>query len=120
MNRIYVTAEQIEDIRCSRNEQETSINWMRDDEYAVICTSDRTIVTKISRAMEKNPDIYRCYYYETNRDEEGRLGNYFFELPKKLISFRSQKAPRPKRNLTDEQRKAIGERFRKKKDVIEI
>ena len=110
--KIYVTVEQIEDISCNRVEQETAINWLRDDDLAVICTSDHTVVTRIARAMAKDPDNYKCYYYETNRDRStGRLGNYFFEVPKKLISFRSERESSP-RNLSEEDRKAIGERFR--------
>lgn len=110
--KIYITHEQIEDISCTRCEQETSINWFRDDDIAVVCTSDFTVVTRISKAMAKDPKNYRCYYYECNRDTEtGRLGNYFFEIPKKLISFHAKRES--KKTISEEQRKAIAERFRK-------
>lgn len=113
-NKIYVTYDQIEDISCNRCEQETAINWLRDDDIAIVCTSDFTMVTKLSKAMAKDPDNYKCFYYECNRDKEtGRLGNYFFEVPKKLISFRAEREGSP---MSEEQRKAVGERFKKARE----
>ena len=113
--KIYVTdASQIESISCDRREQETAINWLRDDDIIEICTSDLTMVTKLARMVEKDPKNYKCYYYEGNRDREtGRLGNYFFEIPKKLLSFRTGGEGKSKKNMTAEQRKAVAERFRK-------
>lgn len=117
-NKIYITYDQIEDISCHREEQETAINWMRDDDIAVVCTSDYTVVTRIGRAMARDPENYKCYYYESNRDKQtGRLGNYFFEIPKKLISFRAEKEKSTKAPMTEEQRKAVGERFRKAREA---
>ena len=110
-NKIYINHDQIEDISCSRCEQETAINWLRDDDIAVICTSDHTVVTRLAKAMAKDPNNYRCYYYEGNRSKEtGKLINYFFEVPKKLVSFRAERES--KRSLSPEERKAVGERFR--------
>ena len=118
LKRIYITYDQIEDISCHREEQETTINWMRDDDIAVVCTSDYTVVTRISKAMAKDPGTYKCYYYESNRDKQtGRLGNYFFEIPKKLISFRSGSEKSNKAPMSEEQRKAVGERFRKAREA---
>ena len=115
-DKIYITHDQIEDIKCDRAEQETAINWMRDDDIAVICTSDYTVVTRIAKAMAKDPVNYRCYYYEGNRDKEtGRLGNYFFEVPKKLIAFRAE-GTRKSRTYSEEERKKIRERFVKGKE----
>ncbi|MBO5712320.1 MAG: hypothetical protein J6R47_05715 [Acholeplasmatales bacterium] len=116
-NRIYITYDQIEDISCNRVEQETAINWMRDDDIAVVCTSDYTVVTRISKAMAKDPNNYRCYYFESNRNPDtGRLSNYFFEIPKKLISFHCKKEG-GRRPMTEEERKAVGERFRKAREA---
>lgn len=117
MEKIYITHDQIEDISCNKAEQETAINWMRNDDIALICTSDFTVVTRIAKAMAKDPDNYKCYYYETNRDKEtGRLGNYFFEVPKKLISFRAERDPNGP-GMSEEQRKAVGERFKKAREA---
>ena len=113
--KIYITdVSQIESISCDRREQETSINWLRDDDIIEICTSDLTMVTKLAKMVEKDPNNYKCFYYECNRDKEtGRLGNYFFEIPKKLLSFRVGSESKAKKNLTADQRKVIAERFRK-------
>ena len=113
--KIYVTdASQIETISCDRREQETAINWLRDDKMIEICTSDLTMVTKLARMVEKDPDNYKCFYYECNRNNEtGKLGNYFFEVPKKLLSFRTGGEGKAKKNLTADERKAIAERFKK-------
>ena len=117
MNKIYITYDQIEDISCHRCEQETAINWMRDDDIAVVCTSDFTVVTRIAKAMAKDPDSYKCYYYEGNRDKEtGRLGNYFFEIPKKLITFRSERE-KTSSAMSEEKREQIRERFRKAREA---
>ena len=113
--KIYITdASQIETISCDRREQETAINWLRDDDIVEICTSDLTMVTKLARMVAKDPDNYKCFYYECNRDSEtGKLGNYFFEVPKKLLSFRTGGEGKTKKNLTADERKAIAERFKK-------
>ena len=111
MKKIYITADQIETISCNKSEQETAINWLRDDDIAVICTSDLTMVTKLAKCLEKDPDNYRCYYYEENRDPEtGKLGNYFFECPKNLVSFRAQRQTKP---ISEERRKAASDRLKK-------
>lgn len=108
-NRIYITVDEIDSVKCDMEEQETAINWLRDDDHIEIVSSDNTFITKMKRAMKRNPDI-KCYYYENNRDKEsGKLGNYFFEAPIKSITFKRNKKSR---NLSDEQRKRIGERFK--------
>lgn len=117
-NKIYVTYDQLEDISCFKEEQETVINWYREDDVAVICTSDFTTVTKLSKLMERDPDNYKCYYYECNRNpDSGRLGNYFFEVPKSLICFR---VGRDKKDYSEEELKTVKERFvrGKKNDCI--
>ena len=64
MKKIYITADQIEDIKCDRAEQETTINFTRDDDIAIVCTSDFTMVTKLGKAMAKDPANYKCFYYD--------------------------------------------------------
>lgn len=110
--KIYITAEEINNVYCERESQETAINWLRDDETLIVCSSDNTFITRMKRAMQKDPDNYKCYYYETNRDKKtDKLSNYFFEVPKKLISFRSE---RTSKEYTKEEKQAIGERLHKK------
>ena len=85
--KIYITADEIQSIFCFREEQETAINWFRDDEIATVCTSDPTMITKLKNVMKRDPENYKCYYYDTNI-VNGSLGNYFFEMPKQLLTFR--------------------------------
>ena len=117
-NKIYITADKIESVTCDRHNQETAINWLRDDDIMEICSSDNTFITKMKRIMERDPNNYKCFYYEGNRDKQtGKLGNYFFEAPKSLLSFRSgDKKKRDKRELTEDERNAIRERFRKARE----
>ena len=116
--KIYIKHNELLPLNSIRSEHETSINWYRDDKYAIMCTSDPTMVTKMMKAVEKDPANYRCYYLTTNLDKETQtVGNYFFEFPKNLLSYRT-KSDSDKRNreLTDEERKAIAARFRKNKN----
>jgi hypothetical protein len=70
--------------------------------------SDNTSLTRLVKAMRNDPESYRCYYYEGNRhDKSGKLGNYFFEFPHRLLSFRSQST----REYTDEQREEMRHRL---------
>ena len=114
IEKIYVTAEEIESVLCNRSEQQTAVSWYRDDAKIVLCTSDNTMITKMRRYVEKNPDTYKCFYYETNRDlDTGKLGNYFFEFPANCLSFRSGGAKKRKpRAMSEEQRAAVSERFK--------
>jgi hypothetical protein len=68
------------------NEQETTISFTRDGDKAIVYTSDKTMLTKLHKLVEKNPK-------EWKRIDEGRLnGNIVsetFECPKKLISLRT-------------------------------
>lgn len=116
--KIYVKHNELLPLNSIRSEHETSINWYRDDKYAVMCTSDPTMVTKMSKVMEKDPVNYRCYYLKCNFDiETETVGNYFFEFPKNMLTYRTKSdTDKRTRELTDEERKAIAARFRKNKN----
>ena len=102
MKKIYITADEIECVSCPGPEQETTICWLRDEDTASICVTDNTMITKLKKAMAKDPNNYKCFYYEGNVDpKNGKLFNYFFEIPKKLISFRSSRT-----KVTDPEAKA--------------
>jgi hypothetical protein len=63
--------------------------------------------------MRNDPENYKCYYYESNRDKDtGKLGNYFFEFPHKLLSYRAKST----REFTEEQKDAMRERLAKARD----
>ena len=85
----------------SVTEQETNINFMRDEEFAKIYTSDSTMITKLDKLCKDAPKMYKLDY-------ETPVGKAYICKDKSLISFRSKK-----RELTDEQKEAAGKRMRK-------
>lgn len=85
MEREFVTVDQIGVIRCNGYEAETTINWMRGDDQIHIFTSDNVTLTKIKRAMAKNPDEWICY--SAGIDERGYALGYNFIAPRKAIRF---------------------------------
>jgi len=84
----------------SVSEQEVSINFMRDEPFATIYTSDTTYMTKLDKLCKTSPDMYSLIA-DTGRGKTYRLED------KTMISFRARK-----RELSEEQRIAAGERMR--------
>ena len=91
----------IEKKMLSVSEQETNVTFMRDEEFAKIYTSDSTMITKLDKLCKRYPKMYKLDY-------ETPVGKGYICKDKGLISFRSKK-----RELTDEQKEAAGERMRK-------
>ncbi len=94
----------IEDPRPSNSisitEQEVHINFMRDEDFATIYTSDTTYMTKLDKLCKTSPDMYSLIA-DTGRGKTYRVED------KTLISFRVKK-----RELSEEQKIAAGERMR--------
>ena len=82
-------------------EQEVNINFMRDEDHATIYTSDTTYMTKLDKLCMTSPDMYSLIA-DTGRGKTYRVED------KTLISFRAKK-----RELSEEQKIAAGERMRK-------
>ena len=91
----------------STDEQETTINYGRNDEEAEVYTSDNTVLTKIKNMFSSDD----CEWKLKNvvKDRKGNVVSVFFSVPKKLISLRAKTV---KSNLTDEQRRAAAERLK--------
>ena len=91
----------------STDEQETTINYGRNDEEAEVYTSDNTVLTKIKNIFSSDD----CEWKLTNvvKDKKGNVVSVFFSVPKKLISLRAKTV---KSSLTDEQRRAAAERLK--------
>lgn len=88
MERIEVkNYEDIKTVACLKEEQETVINISRTDDTVEIWTSDNTMVTRLGRMLKMFPNNWKCY--EGSKDAQGNLSGYFFECPKRAISFRS-------------------------------
>ena len=91
----------------STDEQETTINYGRNDEEAEVYTSDNTVLTKIKNIFSSDD----CEWKLKNvvKDKKGNVVSVFFSVPKKLISLRAKTV---KSNLTDEQRRVAAERLK--------
>lgn len=82
------------------NEQETHINWMRDEGFASIYSSDSTMITKFDKLCAESPEQYECIEVTTS-------GKRYLLKDKGLISFRKKK-----REISEEQRQKASERLK--------
>lgn len=88
-------------------EKETIINYSYKDVSASLYTTDNTVINKMKKIMMKGND-YVCF---ADIESDGKINSYEFIFPKKFVSLRVG-SNHKKRELTDEQRKAIGERLK--------
>lgn len=88
------------------NEQETTINFQRDGETAMIWTSDNTMITRLDKLCKASG---RYKLIEESK-AQGVIVAKKYETDKKLISFRTD---RVKRHLSENQKKELSERARK-------
>lgn len=87
-------------------EQETTVSFSRDSDTASVWTSDSTVMTKLDKLVESNPECWQL----TRTDKVGKdIVGKEYTTKKKLISFRSKVT---ERTLTEEQRQASAERLR--------
>lgn len=86
-------------------EQETLIHFMRGEDFATISTTDSTMITKMTKLCEANPDMYWL------KSDDGYSKIYKCR-DKGMISLRQKK-----REVSEEQRKAAGERLQKYRDT---
>lgn len=84
----------------STSEQEVSINFSRDQDFADIYASDTTYITKLDKLCKTSPE-----YYSLIKDT-GRGKIYRCE-DKTLISFRQKK-----KEMSEENRAKASERFK--------
>lgn len=81
-------------------EQETSILYMRDEEFATIYTSDTTQMTRLDKLCKTSPEMYSLIA-NTGRGKTYRVAD------KGLISFRAKK-----REMSEEAKEAASKRFK--------
>lgn len=102
----------------SVGEQETVIQFNRDQQHATIYTSDRMTMTKLDKRCKESPEFYSLERVE--HDQEGNVVGKFYKLSnKQLISFRSKKVSRV---YTEEQKAVFAARLlnaRKNKNIEE-
>lgn len=82
------------------SEQETSVSYMRDEEHAIIYTSDTTQMTRLDKLCRTSPDMYSLIA-NTGRGKTYRVTD------KGLISFRAKK-----REMSEEAKEAASQRFK--------
>ncbi len=112
-DKIYVTPDELTSTSTDKWNQETNINWTRDQNIISIDSSDNTFITKMKHLMERDPKHYKCYYYAGNVDKKtGKPSNYVFEIDKRLLSFRVDTAK--KKELTEDEKVALVARLKKK------
>lgn len=87
-------------------EQETHINFSRNDERAMIYTSDSTMMTKLNKFIELQDTEWKLESVSKLKNDE--IIGKTYSCPVGFISFRSKKV---NRTYTDEQRKQAGERL---------
>lgn len=86
-------------MKLSLHEQETIINYNREDAIATVYTRDPGVMKKLDQLVISFPEVYKCIG-ETDIDKT-------YEIPKSYVNYR-----RP-RKLTEEQRENAVERARK-------
>lgn len=103
-------------MRVANEEQETVINFPRREDYAIVWTSDTTVMTKLDGLCEKSEQYALV---ETGRSKLGGevISKTYKVKDKSLISFRAKKMEREARPMTDEQRLAMIERLKKARQV---
>ena len=99
-------------MRVAYEEQETVINFPRRESYAIVWTSDTTVMTKLDGLCEKSEQYVLV---EAGRSKLGGevISKTYKIKDKSLISFRAKKMEREARTMTDEQRLAMIERLEK-------
>lgn len=90
-------------------EQEYTISKGREDRTLEIFANDNTFITKLKKAMKKNPDIWEC---REIRDSEGEVAGYFFEAPKSILSVRSG-AKTPRKSMSEEHKQKLKEALKR-------
>jgi len=107
--------EEFESIQgCKPIEQETACMKVRNEDKWLISTTDNTMISKLKRKFIESKGLWKAYKEITinKQTKKEEITTYFFEVPKNAVTFRT--GIKRETHFTDEQRKAIGERFRKK------
>ena len=98
-------------MRPALEERETVINIGRLDKTASVYTSDERLITKLDKYVKED-----CgWRFISQEMHEGDLVSKTYECPAEFISFRHKK--RIGRQLTEEQKKASAENFRRYRET---
>ena len=89
-------------------EQETTISYSRDEDHAIVWTNDRTTITKLDKLCREAPENYQCIEVGKAGIGGGILDKRYRINDKGLLSFKPRK-----RVITEEQKAALAERFKR-------
>lgn len=70
------------------SEQETTINFYRDAQFADIYTSDTTVMTRLDKLAE-NPECPDWQLVRVEKSRDGEIVGKCYRTKKRLVSFRS-------------------------------
>lgn len=90
-------------MKLSLYEQETVINYNREDKNATVYTRDPAVMRKLDQLVISIPEVYKCIG-ETDIDKT-------YEIPKSAVNYRKP------RRLSAEQREAARERMKRLKGM---
>ncbi len=93
----------------SIEEQETHINFNRDNERAIVYTSDTTMITKLNKLVELPDTEWKLE--SVAKLKNGEIVGKTYSCPVNFISFRKKKVERV---YSETEKKKIAERLRKK------
>lgn len=93
-------------------EQETVINYCRDNDVCTIYTSDSTVMTKLDKLAD-DAELPHWKIKQVHRLQNGELVGKTYETHKRLISFRTDICTR---KLTKEQKQILSERLEKARE----
>jgi len=96
----------------SVSEQETTVNFGRQDDRMDIYTTDQTMITKLLSRVGENKSKSKAGYLLVRKDTiNGRIVGIEVTAPKTFLTLRSKKPER--KPMTEEQKKAAADRLRK-------
>lgn len=98
-----------------KSERYTMIGIDEDSKEAQIITFIRADLNKLDKLCKKYPKSYK--HVSDQFDENGELVGKEFVCSKKLISFR---APTERKKMTEDQKKEVGERLQKGKEMKQM
>lgn len=96
-------------------EQETVINFSRDEERATVYTSDSTMITKLNKLISADGTEWKLD--ETIKDKQGEEVARIYSCPKKLMSYRAKSFTR---ELTEEERKVKSDRMKAMRNLSRL
>ena len=91
----------------TNEEAETVITFGRTVDTATVFTNDNTVITKLKKLYENNPESWKLISHSHTKD--GKITGVQFSCPKKCISLRGGVQTR---EITEKQRQQCAERMR--------